>query len=374
MKLLSVFLFGAILWASALSVARADNPASISDMTISALNSPVSYGTTLQATASATATPPVDTVSELTITNTIWLWTATGDTNSVCIETNSENSTDWYWTNAPGGDNTVTITASVTYKCTNMYGPTNISVSCSNTFTVTVIQLTNQCVSTTPSDQTRTTIGVGEQVSLWLVGSPSGTFSWGTSAGSLLYTFGTTNVFTAPDTASTPTVTVYYNSGSSSRVPFNVLEPTSELAVIYQSNLLSYPSGQPLPAGIQGASMELYPITVYPTNVSFYNVECQEQYCAATGIWGYFTNRAGPHARQDWVQLLADNTWADEAGCTNYPAPWSQGGYQWIIPVKWRVVVGSTHTGSLPNRTETFSIDDTNGTTTVSKLVQSVTR
>ena len=112
-------------------------------------------------------------------------------------------------------------------------------------------------------------------------------------------TWGTNTQFAATCVSNTVTVTVGDTGGSCTcSLQFNVLAPQSESAVIYQSNLLSYPDGLPIPAGIQGASMQLYPITVYPTNVSFANVQCAEEYCPATDVWGYFTNKAGPTYRR----------------------------------------------------------------------------
>ena len=149
----------------------------------------------------------------------------------------------------------------------------------------------------------------------------------------------------------------------------SVKKPASESA-IKDSNLV-------YTAGVQGAGMRLDPITVVPTNVSFANVECLEMPGPATNIWGYFTNYPPGFLNHspstNWIQLNGFNAWADIADFQNHLSPWYAGGYEWDIPVRWRVV-GSTNVGSLPNRLQICSIADTNGTSTVSKLGQSVTR
>ena len=110
---------------------------------------------------------------------------------------------------------------------------------------------------------------------------------------------------------------------------------------------------------------------------SFWNVECLEAPGPASNITGCFTNASPASLYHDpntnWIALGANNDWTDHASFSNVPAPWSAGGFQWDIPVLWRVV-GSTNTANLPNRLETFSMAGTNGASTVTKLGQSVTR
>ena len=57
-----------------------------------------------------------------------------------------------------------------------------------------------------------------------------------------------------------------------------------------------------------------------------------------------------------------------------WPSPWSQGSFQWIIPVQWRVVGTTDYIGTLPHsRTQTMEILDSFGTSSVSKLGQIAT-
>lgn len=220
---------------------------------------------------------------------------------------------------------------------------------------------------TVPSDRTRKKLGVGEKVTLKLQPSSLSPVTWSLSGnGTLSATSGNPIIFTAHERASTPSVTATYG-GVSYTVGFTVVEPTSESAVIQSEDTFA--------AGTQGAGMRLE-ITISPTDVSFERVESQEVPGPATNITGYFTNyppNSLRHVTAGWVRIAPGNKKYDHAAFSGWPSPWSTGGFQWVIPIQWRVV-GKTNIGTLPDRIQTFSIDDANGTSTVSKLGQSVTR
>lgn len=117
-------------------------------------------------------------------------------------------------------------------------------------------------------------------------------------------------------------------------------------------------------------------VTLHSTDVSFNRVQIREIPGSASGIYGYFTNSSAAdlyHNPPDWGQVGAENNTPDHAWWQDAEPPWYEGGFQWFIPVEWRVV-GSTNAGTLPNRVQTISITDTNGTTTINKLERSVTR
>jgi len=101
---------------------------------------------------------------------------------------------------------------------------TNVQSAGSVSGSFNVVDIQHQCVATTPTNQSRTTIGVGEQVNLTACGAP-GTITWSTSAGSLSPTNGTYTTLTAPGNAATATVTVNYTSGSCA-TGFSVIEPS----------------------------------------------------------------------------------------------------------------------------------------------------
>lgn len=242
----------------------------------------------------------------------------------------------------------------------------------SNLDYVTVIGIETETQATVPSDRTRKKLGIGENVSLTLTPAGLSPIAWSkTGDGSLSATSGGTVIFTAYDRATTPSVTATYD-GVPCSMAFTVVEPTSESAI--------KSSEDSFPAGTQGAGMRLE-ITISPTDVSFENVESQEVAGPASNITGYFTTVPAvdlAHTPTGWVQIAVGNKKYDHAAFSGIlpsgsPPSWSTGGFQWVIPIEWRVV-GSAHLGTLPNRMQTFAITNAAGTSTVSKLGQSVTR
>jgi hypothetical protein len=234
---------------------------------------------------------------------------------------------------------------------------------------IQVYQLVSQCVATTPSDQSRTNLGVGEQVNFYFNPAPTTTnITWSATAGSLAVTSGMTNLFTAPDNATNVTVTVTIGSAPVN-LYYKITEPSSETSVIGSTNTF--------PAGIEGAGMQLI-ITWGPTNVSFAKVQILEVPGPASSITGYFTNfpsaSLSHFPNTNWVTLSSFNQTADTASVSNLPAPWYPGGFDWNIPVQWKIVNGNKTNNFPTNEIQSFRITDTNGTTTVSKLGSSVTR
>ena len=232
----------------------------------------------------------------------------------------------------------------------------------------TVPTIKTETVAVVPSDRSRKKLGVGEMVSLTLEPSLLNPVTWSLSGdGALSATSGNPVTFTACDHATTSSITATYSGGSCS-VGFTVVEPTGETAVKSGSD-------DTFPSGVQGAGMRLE-ITIYPTDVSFDQVESQEVAGPATSITGYFINYSPvslSHAPVGWVGILPGNKKYDHAAFSGWSAPWCVGSFQWVIPIQWRVV-GSTNIGTLPNRIQTFSINGTSGNSTVAKLGQSVSR
>ena len=232
---------------------------------------------------------------------------------------------------------------------------------------IVVLDVETETEATLTEDRTRKNLGVGEKVRLTLKPAGISSITWfKTGYGTLSSTSGDSVTFTAHDRATAHcSVTVMYPGGSHTE-DFSVIEPTIESAIITSENSFS--------AGTQGAGMMLR-ITVGSTDVSFKNVQLIEVPGPATNITGYFEIHTPPaHSpNPSWVTLNVQNQWADHASFDSWPAPWSSGGFQWDIPVQWRVV-GSSNVGTLPNRIQTFSITGADGTSTVSKLGQSVQR
>jgi len=270
---------------------------------------------------------------------------------------------------------------------------------CTNTNSVqvpfNVIQISNWCVATVPANQTRTTIGVGEQVNLVLVGSPPGTFTWtnvGTNSlgtnlsGSLALTTSPTNAFTAPSNASTVNVTVSY-AGGSNTLTFAVLEPIG----VTHSDLRGLVSGTGyFTTGQVGAGIITTPYFT-PTNVSFARLYGLEVGLNATNVNGYYTNFStnqlahGNNGANQWFSIMPDNSWFhtngqyswDYAWDGGYANPGYGGGYTWIIPGQWKVGTNGTtnnfSTNASWSQTVTLATNG-NGDMTVTKFGWSVTR
>jgi len=200
---------------------------------------------------------------------------------SVGSFTASGNGLSASFTPTNGGSGAVTFY--LTYKnstpCdTNVYSATPVSLS------FNVIEIAHQCVATTPTNQDRTTIGVGEQVNLSLVGSPSGTFTWTTSAGSVSPTNGTSTTLTAPGNAATAIITVYYTGGSCT-LGFSVIEPSGVNMV---TNGLWHYINRPS-VGFQASCY------IAPDSVNFGVVSCKEETnnFVANGIYSFMNGQ--PH-------------------------------------------------------------------------------
>jgi hypothetical protein len=244
--------------------------------------------------------------------------------------------------------------------------------TCAKTNVVVVMKIESETVATIPVDRTRTTIGVGEEVDLTLKPASLGTATWSlTGGGTLNPTSGLTTRFTAPESHTNCVVTAQFMGESCSK-PFTVVEPASESAT---TNGAAPPD--PFPVGSQGVCMNMI-ITIEPTSVSFYRVQMKEESGPASNVTGYMTNFSAAalyhSANTNWVTLSEGNKHGDHAHHTGFPnLPWGVGGFDWVIPVYWRVVDGST-SNSFPSSTQSIRMTDTNGTTSVTKLGASATR
>ncbi|MGA2248653.1 MAG: hypothetical protein ABSH48_27170, partial [Verrucomicrobiota bacterium] len=287
-----------------------------------------------------------------------------------------------YATNGPGLTANFTptnggrgiITFNLTY--TNLTPcATNVLTAPQIALPFNVIQIANQCVATQPPNRTRTTVGVGEEVNLSLVGSPRGTFTWSTSAGSINPRDGTATRFTTPSNAANATVTVSYNGGSCP-LPFTVVNPNT----YYASNVTPVTGYGKNNAG---AGMKI-PLWLTPTNVSFYRVQIMEVPATSNlNVTGYFLNTniwpTGPplhdvaHGAGHWVEVGMDNLiGVDTAQTASYRQPWSDGAFTWPIPGAWQVT-GDKVTNSFIWSNQTRSLTPV-GTITVLKFGHTVTR
>ena len=246
---------------------------------------------------------------------------------------------------------------------------------------------TSTCHASTPTDKTRTTIGVGEEVDLGFSPSmaslpynPSWTISAGSLSGLVAYpnsAAGTT--MTAPSNAANSTVTASIGKES---VTFNftVLEPTG----IDHTDFIEYYAYSS--TTLAGAGVHLRPY-VAPLNVSFYRVQVIEVGEDASSVNGYFTVHTPPshigNGADTPIQLNEDNSWDpnyDWAKSSGWPSPWassgpppySGGSYTWDIPARWQVgAAGQTNTMTGWNQVHSL---DASGTMTINKFGHTVSR
>jgi hypothetical protein len=262
---------------------------------------------------------------------------------------------------------------------------------CTNTNSVqvpfNVIQISNVCEATYPTNLWRTNLGVGEFVDLSLVGAPAGTYSWSTTnstatnlSGSLNVNSGPSVRFTAPSNAASVTVTVSYPGGSNT-IPFSVFEPAANSGALR--------SKETFPAGTEGAGIEIT-VTVKPsvTNpLSFSRVFLIEIGENASSVTGYFADGNTNHAAFNhdskaganvWFLLDASNNWPhlgvgtgtnyDTADIYDYPSPWTNGSFEFDIPGQWKVGSGGFVNSNWLMWTQYMAIVNTNGSTTVGKF------
>lgn len=170
---------------------------------------------------------------------------------------------------------------------------TNIEIA-SVQGTVSVVEILHQCVATTPTNQSRTIVGVGEEVNLTACGAP-GTVTWSISAGngSVYSTGDNTATFTAPDRATTSVVTADYDGGFCI-LSFDVKEPSG---VNLFTNALEHNSGRP--------NIGFYAIVgLMPDTVNFGAVQCREEDCnfVASGVYSFMDGKS--HAGTNGPQAL----------------------------------------------------------------------
>lgn len=210
----------------------------------------------------------------------------------------------------------------------------------------------------------RTTVGVGEQVSFGFQPTMPYAMDWTTTAGSVSPTFSSSTTLTSPSNAvPSLTVTAKLRGGKSVQFPpFTVVEPSGiDHAKITGTN--SYP------LGTAGAGMTST-VWIAPTSVSFYRVNVMEVGEDATNIWGFYTQwtpqQLHHNTADHWSHLNPNNQVTDDA---YFPegglSVWDAGGYEWNIPQRWQVE-GSGVTNSMAGCNQVFSIDS-NGTAKVAK-------
>jgi hypothetical protein len=204
--------------------------------------------------------------------------------------------------------------------------------------------LVSTCVADYPTNKTRLTIGVGEEVDFSFNPPPPASAVWKTDQGTLSSSLGPSTRLTAPNTKGQATVTATLPNAPDERISFTVVEPTGvDHAIIIATNI---PAEGTLGQGDAGAQMELL-VFMAPTNVSFYRVQMEEVDENGTNITGYFTQWTPQQlhhwsARANWFYLTQTNSWTDDCWIMPdvLPQPWSSGSFAWHIPWRWGVPSG----------------------------------
>jgi len=299
-------LLGTLLLVWPTGVARADEVA-LTGFTLGSL-SPVCFGTTPAVVISAGVTNLSGTNCELTITNQVWSWTNSG--GGTCSPPDGT-----------GGTN-----------CNGYYTTT---LTNSTNFTATVIQITSQCLATTPTNLARLTIGVCEEVILLLTPSPSGTVAWTLSGGGTLNGSGNSADFIAPDTGQTCTITATASDCSCSW--------TKTFTVVAPSGVGFVKLGEKHTQGWIDAGFHAQCI-ILDTNVSFYNIQISELHATYTAdgcfLWqnghihptwseqsggGWLTPGQNNYlnTRVDYTYTFAKPTSGPGPGTVSCPIPWN---------------------------------------------------
>jgi hypothetical protein len=232
-------------------------------------------------------------------------------------------------------------------------GQYDISARCegySSAYTVYAIGIRHETVVAAPNtdnnnDNTRTTIGVGEQVTLTLLPdvadlqgsfhvahgdgyfriSPNGTAI--TQDPAPLHTI----VYNAPPRGRNTTVRVTIH-GVSTSVQFTIVEPQQTVTATAHADYFAANSQL---AG-QGTH---YTVRFNPTTVSFRNVRVREGTVRPSHAVGFFS--AHPPDQHNPLQpttIRADNTVDDDCYIWEEYTKYKKGSFSWVIPLEWQVI------------------------------------
>ena len=211
--------------------------------------------------------------------------------------------------------------------------------------TTGIAELTSQTAATVPSNRSRTTRGVGEQVTVnsnfssspvtWSITSGNGTLSSGSV---------TSVTFTAPDRAGNTTVKGTKGSKSAT-ITFTTIEPSG----VTMERLMTLPTFH-----ISGLPSAGFIALVYitPSNVSFENIQVREKSVNGVAINGLSCHNGLPHNLGPWVnvnEVVAGKGSKQEGGDLakfgfSCGTPHQNGTFTFNIPMEFRVGTGTPKT------------------------------
>jgi hypothetical protein len=205
---------------------------------------------------------------------------------------------------------------------------------------------------------TRTQVGVNEQVEM----TASAPATWTASGGTVAPTSGATVTWTAPGAGATCTVTATPATGSACSVPMTVIPP-SHRSLVKQTDK-AYTAGR-------AGSGFFAKVTIMPTGVSFTRTELREDTvnAVATGYYDTVLHWNGiAHPPTAWLRPDASNSGlVDNIGSVppGTPGPFSVGSFLWAIPQAYRTA-GTSGSGSVystpPQTQEMFGPSGAEGT------------
>lgn len=237
--------------------------------------------------------------------------------------------------------------------------------------TVNVISIETETYAEFPTTRTRKTIGVGEPVTVRLVGHGSGPITWsldGQATSSISTTSGDRTVLTAGDRAGTEKVTANYG-GCNVIVEFTVVEPSGFTFEQTPSTGIYHVYNQPS----CGFRVDVY---MTPSNVSFDAIKVIEGVATATAV-NYFSYQNGQlHAEWPNAAPVHEPTSSKGSkmasfdqviGTSDLHTPYIGGTFKWDLP--WSFKVGGGDWKLIAN-IEHLKTIDSNGKLTLKKGIE----
>jgi len=173
-----------------------------------------------------------------------------------------------------------------------------------------IFKVKSETVATTPSDRSRTQIGIGEEVTCSIIpasipASLTANWSENTGNGKVSPAMGTSTTFTASQSPSTSRVRVRVG-GVECTLNFTVIAPNGILYSPDNADSPDYPR-IPGPPNLFIGNGRYFPVTIQPTTVSFCNVEFRENKPGNNITWPDGTNDNGVSAGQPPFRVLQNN-------------------------------------------------------------------
>ena len=209
-----------------------------------------------------------------------------------------------------------------------------------------------ECFATIPTNRRRSTIGIGEEVKIWIVEPEAGPAEWEVTP-NVEMTVTQDGRYISIRRPGEGKVTVTIN-GCKRTIPFTAIAP-SKVNYTKCPRLVFHTQGQ---IDLRYANW----MDLDPDSVSFYAVEFREVSGPATNITGVFLtppastlyHNAGPSLVPDEDNVVRGGN-VDLVGLG--PVPPGAGGFDWVIPLQARVVGTSDDWIDIGTVLQTFRLD-----------------